>query len=71
MYQYDAIDQRIVDQRVIQFRDQTRRHLEGKTAEAWLSLALCPDTLKGGPVEPRFVTIWRPVQACLQDHLHE
>ena len=30
MYLYDAIDQRIVDERVRQFRDQTRRHLAGE-----------------------------------------
>src|SRR5471032_74954 len=30
MYIYDEIDQRIVDERVAQFRDQTRRHLAGQ-----------------------------------------
>jgi sulfite reductase (NADPH) hemoprotein beta-component len=33
MYRYDEIDQRIVDQRVAQFRDQTRRFLEGRIPE--------------------------------------
>ncbi len=33
MYIYDDIDQRLVDERVTQFRDQTRRFLEGKLAE--------------------------------------
>jgi sulfite reductase (NADPH) hemoprotein beta-component len=33
MYQYDEIDQRIVDERVSQFRDQTRRFLAGKLPE--------------------------------------
>jgi sulfite reductase (NADPH) hemoprotein beta-component len=33
MYLYDAIDQRIVDERVAQFRDQTRRFLAGKLSE--------------------------------------
>ncbi len=33
MYLYDAIDQRIVDERVAQFRDQTRRYLAGKLPE--------------------------------------
>jgi sulfite reductase (NADPH) hemoprotein beta-component len=33
MYQYDEIDQRIVDERVSQFRDQTRRHLAGALSE--------------------------------------
>jgi sulfite reductase (NADPH) hemoprotein beta-component len=33
MYLYDPIDQRLVDERVAQFRDQTRRFLEGKLAE--------------------------------------
>jgi sulfite reductase (NADPH) hemoprotein beta-component len=33
MYLYDAIDQRLVDERVAQFRDQTRRYLAGKLSE--------------------------------------
>lgn len=33
MYQYDEIDQRIVDERVAQFRDQTRRFLAGQISE--------------------------------------
>src|SRR3970040_1510545 len=33
MYAYDEIDQRIVDERVAQFRDQTRRFLAGKLPE--------------------------------------
>jgi sulfite reductase (NADPH) hemoprotein beta-component len=33
MYRYDEIDQRLVDERVRQFRDQTRRFLDGKLAE--------------------------------------
>src|SRR5438105_4806538 len=33
MYIYDEIDQRIVDERVRQFRDQTRRFLAGKLSE--------------------------------------
>jgi len=33
MYLYDAIDQKIVDERVAQFRDQTRRFLAGKISE--------------------------------------
>jgi len=33
MYIYDAIDQRLVDERVTQFRGQTRRFLEGKLSE--------------------------------------
>ena len=33
MYQYDEIDQRIVDERVRQFRDQTRRFLAGALSE--------------------------------------
>ena len=33
MYRYDEIDQRLVDERVAQFRDQTRRFLAGKLAE--------------------------------------
>ena len=33
MYLYDAIDQRLVDERVAQFRGQTRRFLEGRLSE--------------------------------------
>jgi sulfite reductase (NADPH) hemoprotein beta-component len=33
MYVYDEVDQRLVDERVRQFRDQTRRFLAGKLAE--------------------------------------
>jgi len=33
MYVYDSIDQRIVDERVAQFRDQTARHLAGQLSE--------------------------------------
>ena len=33
MYIYDAIDQRLVDERVRQFRDQTRRFLAGRLSE--------------------------------------
>src|SRR5262245_11167687 len=33
MYQYDAIDQQLVDQRVAQFRDQTQRFLAGTLSE--------------------------------------
>ena len=33
MYLYDPIDQRLVDERVAQFRDQTRRFLSGKLSE--------------------------------------
>ncbi|MBI2380483.1 MAG: nitrite/sulfite reductase [Gammaproteobacteria bacterium] len=33
MYQYNAIDQAIVDQRVAQFRDQTRRFLAGEISD--------------------------------------
>ena len=33
MYLYDEIDQRLVDERVAQFRDQTRRHLAGELTD--------------------------------------
>jgi len=33
MYRYDEIDQRMVDERVAQFRDQTQRYLGGKLSE--------------------------------------
>src|SRR5689334_14612574 len=41
MYLYDQVDQRLVDERVAQFRDQTRRFLDGKlTEEAFKALRL-------------------------------
>src|SRR5690349_22491883 len=33
MYRYDEIDQAVVDQRVAEFRDQTRRFLAGQLSE--------------------------------------
>ena len=33
MYRYDAFDQALVDERVAQFRDQTRRFLAGQLSE--------------------------------------
>jgi len=33
MYQYDQYDQQLVDERVAQFREQTRRYLEGALSE--------------------------------------
>src|SRR5690606_38028779 len=33
MYQYDEYDQRLVDERVAQFRDQTQRYLAGELSE--------------------------------------
>ncbi|TDO99963.1 nitrite/sulfite reductase [Marinomonas balearica] len=33
MYQYDAIDQQLVEERVAQFRDQTRRYLNNELSE--------------------------------------
>ena len=33
MYRYDAYDQRLVDERVAQFREQTRRYLAGELSE--------------------------------------
>src|SRR3954464_5482959 len=33
MYRYDSFDQRLVDERVAQFRDQTRRFLAGELSE--------------------------------------
>ena len=33
MYRYDEIDQRLVDERVVQFREQTQRFLAGKLSE--------------------------------------
>ena len=34
MYVYDEIDQRIIDDRVAQYRDQTRRYLDGELSDA-------------------------------------
>jgi len=34
LYQYDSIDQSIVDDRVAQFREQTRRYLDGELSDA-------------------------------------
>ena len=33
MYRYDELDQALVDQRVVEFRDQVRRHLAGELSE--------------------------------------
>ncbi len=33
MYQYDQLDQAFIDERVAEFRDQTRRHLAGELSE--------------------------------------
>src|SRR3972149_1795546 len=33
MYRYDTIDQAVVDERVAQFRDQTRRFVAGELSE--------------------------------------
>lgn len=33
MYKYDEIDQRLIDERVAQYRDQTRRYLAGELSE--------------------------------------
>ena len=60
MYLYDEIDQRLVDERVAQFRDQTRRFLAGKlsedefraaaAAERPLHPALCADAAHRHPL---------------------
>jgi sulfite reductase (NADPH) hemoprotein beta-component len=34
MYQYDSLDQTLVDERVAQFRDQTQRYLRGELSDA-------------------------------------
>ena len=33
MYAYNNVDQQLVDERVVQFRDQTRRYLSGRLDE--------------------------------------
>src|SRR5215831_18592699 len=41
MYRYDELDQALVDQRVVEFRDQVRRHLAGElTADEFRPLRL-------------------------------
>ena len=62
MYLYDEIDQRLVDERVAQFRDQTRRFLAGKlsedefraaaAAQRPLHPALCADAAHRDPLRP-------------------
>ena len=42
MYLYDEIDQRLVDERVRQFRDQTRRFLAGQLAEEEFRALISP-----------------------------
>ena len=43
MYRYDSIDQRMIDERVAQYRGQIERNLAGT----------CSYTVRGEPVEPR------------------
>ncbi len=62
MYLYDPIDQRLVDERVAQFRDQTRRFLAGELvggrvpgaapAKRALHPALCADAAHRHPLRP-------------------
>ena len=62
MYRYDAIDQGLVDQRVAQFRDQTRRFLAGRAdrgrvpaaapAQRPLHPAPCADAAHRDPLRP-------------------
>ena len=33
MYRYDAVDQKLVDERVAKFRDQVARRLDGRLSE--------------------------------------
>lgn len=41
MYVYDEYDQRIIEDRVKQFRDQTRRYLAGELSEEEFRLCAC------------------------------
>ena len=44
MYRYDAFDHRLVQERVAQFRDQTRRYLLGELSEDDFRPLICdPD----------------------------
>ncbi|MBM3347622.1 MAG: nitrite/sulfite reductase [Betaproteobacteria bacterium] len=55
MYLYDEIDQRVVDQRVAQFRDQTRRFLAGTLPEGEFR----PLRLRNGLYVQRFAPMLR------------
>ncbi len=55
MYVYNEVDQRIVDERVEQYRDQTRRYLAGELAEE----AFLPLRLQNGLYVQRFAPMLR------------
>ncbi len=55
MYLYDKYDQQIVDERVRQFRDQTRRYLAGELAEE----AFRPLRLQNGLYVQRYAPMLR------------
>ena len=55
MYRYDAIDQALVDERVAQFRDQTRRFLAGELSEDEFK----PLRLRNGLYVQRFAPMLR------------
>ncbi|ETX11563.1 sulfite reductase [Marinomonas ushuaiensis DSM 15871] len=55
MYQYDAIDQQLVEERVAQFRDQTRRYLEKELSEE----AFLPLRLQNGLYVQRYAPMLR------------
>src|SRR5687767_11963966 len=55
MYRYDEIDQRMVDERVAQFRDQTRRFLAGNLSEEDFR----PLRLRNGPYIQRYAPMLR------------
>ncbi len=55
MYKYDAYDQRIVDERVAQYRDQTRRYLAGELTDDELR----PFRLQNGLYIQRFAPMLR------------
>lgn len=55
MYKYDDYDQRIVDERVLQFRDQTRRYLAGELPED----EFLPLRLQNGLYVQRFAPMLR------------
>lgn len=55
MYQYDAIDQQLVEERVAQFRDQTRRYLAKELSEE----AFLPLRLQNGLYVQRYAPMLR------------
>ena len=54
MYRYDQYDQAMVDARVEEFRDQTRRYLAGELTDSGLTVMVATTTtgMRGPPGTP-------------------